>query len=443
MIKDLTQGSPDKVLLQFSVPMFISAIFQQLYNIADSVIAGKFAGEDALAAIGASYPITMVFMAIAFGINIGCSVIISQLFGAKQMEKVKTAIFTTLISTLALSCILTGVGMACSHVFMDMVDTPQNIYSGAMEYFNIFILGLIFLFFYNVCNGIFTSMGDSKTPLYLLIVSSVANVFLDLLFVAVYHWGIAGAAWATFMAQGASGIMAVIILLYRVKRLASKEFAVFSFDMLKQIGVVSIPSILQQSSISIGNILVQRVVNGFGSSVIAGYASAIKLNTFALMAINTLSNAVSCFTAQNIGAKKFDRVKLGFKSTVKMTSVIIIPFTLIYFIFSTAMIQIFLPEDSTQAIPTGVLFLKIVSPFYLVVALKIIADGILRGCGLMKQFMISTFVDLVLRAILAFVFAAWLGSTGIWLSWPIGWSVGMVLSVYYYKKIDYNSFKSL
>ena len=204
MIKDLTEGNPQTVLWKFTIPMFISVIFQQLYNIADSVIAGKFAGENALAAVGASYPITMIFMAIAVGSNIGCSVVISQLFGAKEYGKMKTAVFTTLISSAVLSVALTAGGLLGSRGLMMMINTPENIFTDGALYLRIYLGGFLFLFLYNVATGIFTSLGDSKTPLYFLIGSSIGNIFLDIWCVAGFHWGVAGVAWATFLAQGAA-----------------------------------------------------------------------------------------------------------------------------------------------------------------------------------------------------------------------------------------------
>ena len=202
MIKDLTTGKPEKVLWQFSMPMFVSVIFQQLYNMADSAIAGKFAGENALAAVGASYPITMIFMAIAVGSNIGCSVVISKLFGGKKYRQMKTAITTTLLSAVVLSILLSAIGLFSSRLLMILVRTPANIFSAGDVYLKIYIGGFTFLFLYNIATGVFTSLGDSKTPLYYLIGSSLGNIALDYLFVAVFHWGVSGVAWATFIAQG-------------------------------------------------------------------------------------------------------------------------------------------------------------------------------------------------------------------------------------------------
>ena len=310
MITDLTEGNISKKLWAFSIPMLISVIFQQLYNIADSVIAGKFIGEDALAAVGASYPITMIYMAIAIGSNIGCSVVISQLFGAKSYQDMKTAISTTFITCGILSTLLTMVGMATSKLLLRIINTPENIFADASIYLNIYIGGLIFLFLYNVCTGIFTALGDSRTPLYFLIGSSLGNIFLDGFFVIILKMGVAGIAWATFICQGISCVLSIIILGLRIRAIKTEGNKVlFSGRMFIKISYVAIPSILQQSFISVGNILIQSLINGFGSAVIAGYSAAIKLNTFCITSFTTLANGLSSFTAQNIGANKPERVQ--------------------------------------------------------------------------------------------------------------------------------------
>lgn len=432
-MKDLTEGKPEIVLWKFSIPMFVSVIFQQLYNIADSVIAGKFAGEDALAAVGASYPITMIFMAIAVGSNIGCSVIISQLFGARDIKHMKTAVYTTLISSAVLSVLLTVAGLFCSGIFMKWINTPSNIFGDGNLYLRIYIGGFLFLFLYNVSTGIFNALGDSKTPLYFLIGSSLGNIGLDLLFVAGFQWGVAGVAWATFIAQGIACILAFYTVMKKIREVECKEKPdIFSMDMLSKISTIAIPSILQQSFISIGNIFIQALVNGYGSSVIAGYSAAIKLNTFAITSFTTLGNGLSSFAAQNIGSGKFDRVKKGFKAGITLALIVAVPFVVIYFFFGEAMVLLFMNADSDRAMEAGISFLKIVSPFYLVILVKLMADGVLRGAGAMKQFMVATFSDLILRVVLAFILSDIFGANGIWMSWPFGWVLAMGLSIYFY-----------
>lgn len=435
MNKDLTAGSPGKTLIMFTIPLFISVIFQQLYNIADSVIAGKFAGEDALAAIGASYPITMIFMAFAVGCQIGCSVVISKHFGAGDMPLTKTCIYTSLIAGTVLSAVLTVLGVTLSGVFMQLVQTPANIYDDGCLYLMIYTGGFLFLFLYNVVTGIFNSLGDSRTPLYLLIGSSVANVILDCILIIPLKMGVAGAAWATFAAQGAACIFALVLLLRRLRSMKIEGGKLFSGRALAEIGIVAGPSVLQQSFISVGNLFIQYMVNGFDSSaIVAGYSAAIKLNTFAITCFTTIGNGISSFTAQNMGAGKPERVKKGFRSALLFSMGSAAVFFLLFFILSTPLLSLFMNEEGTQlAMDTGVQFLQIVAPFYFVVCLKLLCDGVLRGSESMGCFMVATFTDLILRVVLAAILSGFMGTTGIWISWPIAWTIATVMSVIFYK----------
>lgn len=434
LVKDLTVGKPWRVLLSFSLPMLGSVVFQQIYNIADSMIAGQFVGEDALAAVGASYPITMIFLAVAMGCNIGCSVVISQLFGGKRYTDMKTAINTSYIFSLVISGLLTVLGLIFCSFLMKLVNTPDNIFSDSNLYLQIYIAGTVFLFMYNVCTGIFNALGDSKTPLYFLIASSVGNIILDLIFVIVLKMGVSGVAWATFIAQGTASVLSFFVLFRRISKIKTdKKAKIFSFSMLRRISVIAVPSILQQSFISVGNMFVQGIINSYGSTVIAGYSAGIKLNTFTLTSITTVANGLSSFTAQNVGACRIDRVKKGMRSGLVMISFVAIPFTVLYFFFGSTFLNIFMDSNaSREAIDIGMGFLKTVSPFYLIVAIKLIADAVLRGAGAMGSFMIATFLDLIIRVVLAFVLSPVYGTTGIWMSWPIGWIIGMICSVIFY-----------
>lgn len=436
MVTNLTEGKVNSVLWKFTLPMFISVVFQQFYNMADSAIAGKFAGEEALAAVGASYPITMIFMAIAVGSNVGCSVVISRYFGGGWMRKMKTAVSTTILASLVLSILLTGVGLAVSGPLLRAMNTPDNIFDQGKLYLNIYIAGLVFLFLYNVATGVFTSLGDSRTPLIFLIGSSIGNILLDLLFVISFHWGVAGVAWATFIAQGIACVLALITLRKRVASIDTQggKIALFSKSMLGKIAFIAIPSILQQSFVSVGNLFIQGLVNSFGSGVLAGYSAAVKLNNFAITSFSTLGNGVSNFTAQNLGAGNEERVEKGFHSGILMAVCIGVFFVLGYFVTGKWAMSLFLQNTSGEAMKTGVLYLRILSPFYFAISIKLIADGLLRGGSAIRSFMVSTFSDLILRVILAFVFSRIWGSIGIWLAWPVGWVLSTGLSIYYYKK---------
>lgn len=433
MITNLTENSVRKTLWFYSIPMLISVMFQQVYNLADSMIAGKFAGEDALAAVGASYPITMLFIAIAVGSNAGCSVVISQFFGAKSYKTMKTAISTCLMSIVALSLVLTAAGFLFCDPLMRLIHTPNNIFEDGALYMRIYVAGILFLFLYNICTGIFNALGDSRTPLYLLIASSVGNILLDYVFVAICHFGVAGVAWATFLAQGFSCILAFVILMRRLSAFHPEIKApLFSLAMLRKITYMSIPSILQQSFVSVGNIFIQSLINSFGSAVIAGYSAAMKLNTFAVTSYSTLGNGLSGFTAQNVGAGRRDRVKEGYVCGCQLAWLLCVPFFIGFFVFPRQLLLLFMNSESTKALETGIQFLQILSPFYAFVGTKLVSDGALRGSGAMKTFMIATFTDLILRVVLSYVLAVPFGVTGVWMSWPIGWLVATALSVGFY-----------
>lgn len=435
MNQDLTTGKPSRVLWKFCLPLFGSIIFQQLYNLADSFVAGKFVGENALAAVGNSYEITLIFIAFAFGCNIGCSVIVSQLFGAKRMADLKTAVYTTLISSGVVCLLLMGLGTLLCTDLLQLINTPEDILPDSKLYLDIYILGLPFVFYYNVATGIFSALGDSKTPFYFLAASSLSNIAVDILFVTAFKMGVAGVAWATFLCQGISCVLAVIVVVRRLEKVCAGEKApLFDGGLLKRIVVIAIPSILQQSFISVGNIIIQGLINGFGPAVMAGYSAAIKLNSLVITCFTTIGNGVSNYTAQNIGAEKLDRVRQGFRAGLKMIWSFAVPLVLIYFLGGKYVLRLFLDADSDKAAKTGLIFLRIVSPFYMVISAKLIADGILRGAGLMKKFMVATFVDLFLRVILASVFSRTaLGDLGIWVSWPVGWVAAAVISLYYYR----------
>ena len=443
MEKDLTVGKPSSVLWKFCLPMFGSIIFQQLYNIADSFVAGKFIGDLALAAVGNSYEITLIFIAFAFGMNIGCSVIVAMLFGAGKHRDMKTAVYTTFIASIVLCGVLMAVGIIFCDGLLKLINTDESIFADSALYLDIYIYGLPFVFLYNVATGIFSALGDSKTPFIFLACSSVSNVAVDILFVTAFQMGVAGVAWATFLCQGVSCVLSLVVVFSRLRKIKTEEKTIiFSWGMLGRISKVAVPSILQQSFISVGNIVIQGIINSYGAAVTAGYSAAVKLNNMVTTSLTTLGNGISNFTAQNLGAAKYERIKQGFKAGLKLVWIICLPVVALYVILASPLINIFLESSSGTAMDTGVMFLRIVSPFYFVLSLKLVADGVLRGSGLMTKFVIATFTDLILRVICAFIFSSFWGVIGIWFSWPVGWVIATVLSVIFYKTTKYGSFET-
>ena len=303
MITNMTEGKPGKILWRFALPVLCSVAFQQMYQIADSMIAGQCVGGAALAAIGVSYPVTMLFMAVATGLNLGCSVAVSQLFGAREYDRMKTAASTSILASLVIAAILTAGGLMFCTDILQALGTEDYIFADADEYLRIYFYGLIFLFLYNICTGIFNALGDSKTPLYFLIGSSVGNVILDYVLVTFVDLGVAGVAWATFIAQGVAALLAFGTLIFRLRGFVGEGFRKFSGNMLLRVSYLAVPSILQQSFISVGNLFIQWLVNGYSWEVVGGYSAAMKLNNFVIVGLTAMGSAISSFAAQNIGAR--------------------------------------------------------------------------------------------------------------------------------------------
>ncbi len=436
MNQDLTVGKPEKVLWRFCLPLFGSIIFQQLYNIADSWVAGKFIGQNALAAVGNSYEITLIFIAFAFGCNMGCSVMVSQLFGGKDYGRMKTAVYTAMIATGVTCLSLMAVGILGCDFLLGITNTPEEVFADSKLYLDIYVWGLPFVFFYNLSTGIFSALGDSKTPFLFLAVSSLSNIAMDILFVTAFQMGVAGVAWATFLCQGVSCVLAVLVIGKRLRGIhTTGKVKLFDWGLLKRFLVIAIPSTMQQSFISVANIIVQGVINSFGTGVMAGYSAAVKLNNLVITSFTTLGNGLSTYTAQNIGAHRMDHVKGGFRAGVKLVWMLCVPLCLLYFFCGQTLMAFFLKEPTALALESGRIFLKIVAPFYFIESVKLVADGILRGAGKMKQFIVATFAGLIVRVVLVKLLSATaLGYVGIWLAWPLGWILGAVISVTFYTR---------
>lgn len=432
--KDLTVGKPQKVLWAFCLPLFGSIIFQQLYNIADSLVAGKFIGENALAAVGNSYEITLIFIAFAFGCNIGCSVVVSRYFGAKQYADMKTAVHTTLIFSGAVCALLMALGLIFQRPLLRLIQTPEDVLVDSSLYLDIYIWGLPFVFFYNISEGIFSAMGDSRTPFIFLACSSLSNIAMDILFVKAFHMGVAGVAWATFLCQGVSCVLALLLMLRCLSKIKTEDgrARLFSDRILGEIVRIALPSTLQQSFISVGNIVIQSVVNGFGASVMAGYSAAIKLNNLVITSFTTLGNGISNYTGQNLGAGKPERVREGLKAGVAMVWLLCVPLAGLYLLCGEPLIRFFMNAPSALAVSSGMQLLRVVAPFYFVVSVKLVTDGVLRGAEKMRAFMVSTLTDLVLRVALAILLSRDMGTLGVWSAWPVGWCVATGLSLMFY-----------
>ena len=446
--------SPGKSLFFFALPMILGNLFQQFYSAVDSIIVGQYVGEDALAAVGASYSLTTVFIMIAIGGGIGASVIISQYLGAGLFRKMKTSVYTALISFLAVSLILGSAGLLLSRNILTALNTPENILSDALLYLDIYFVGLPFLFMYNILSSVFNALGNSKTPLYLLIFSSLFNIVMDLAFVRGLGLGIGRAAAATVLAQGISAVVSFCLLLRALKeyRIESGETGkdteeknkeawveqkeeerrgrnLFDVQMLGNMIKVAIPSMLQQSIVSIGMLLVQSVVNGYGSSVLAGYTAGTRIESICIVPMIASGNAVSTFTAQNLGAGHPERVKKGYLAAVRMAAVFAVMICLILTFFHGNIINAFLEEGREPiAFETGNAYLTFIAFFFICIGFKAITDGVLRGAGDVVVFTLANLINLGIRVTVAFALSPVWGVQAVWFAIPMGWTTNFVIS---------------
>ncbi len=436
MVKDMTSGKTSTILIKFAIPMILSGVFQQLYNMVDSIVVGKYDGVNALAAVGASYPVTMLFIAIATGGGVGCSVVVSQIFGAKRIDDMKTAVSTAILSIVTIAIITMILGMIFCRPLITLLGTPTEIFDSAAAYLRIYTFGVLFLFLYNITTSIFNGLGDSRTPLYFLLFSSVLNIILDIIFVRDLGMSVVGVGWATFIAQGTASILSFSLLMYRLSRIKTEQpVRYFDKDILKHMIKIAIPSILQMSTVAIGQLMVQALVNSYGAVVIAGYAAAIKIDSFFKVSLQTMSTAMSNFTAQNYGAGKEERIHEGYKSAIKMMAIYsVIAFGIVY-LFGSSLVGLF--DDGSSGgcvVAVGIGYMRIVAPFYIVFALMMFGNGVLRGTGHMKEFTILTF-DLLARVGLSYLLNYIFGYEAIWWAIPAGWVIGAIISTYCYKKL--------
>ena len=431
----LIREKPMKALLIFAFPMIVGNLFQQFYTMVDSVVVGRFVGENALAAVGASYSLTNVFISIAIGGGVGASVLTSRFFGSREYQKMKMSVSTALLSFLAVSLTLGCVGLLSGREIMILLNTPDNILPQATEYLNIYFLGLPFLFMYNVLASMFNALGRSRIPLYLLIFSSVFNIVLDLILVCQFHMGVAGVAWATLIAQGISAVLAFFLFLKEMRNYPTDgKMTLFSGGEFLEMCRIALPSILQQSTVSIGMMLVQSVVNSFGASVLAGYSAGMRIESICIVPMAAMGNVISSYTAQNLGAGRKDRVVEGYHTGYRIVFAFAVILCVILELFYRPLIELFLGDEGTgMAVSTGVSYLRFIGWFFVLIGLKMITDGLLRGAGDMKMFTVANLVNLSIRVVLAVTLAPRIGIEMVWYAVPIGWLANYLISFAEYR----------
>ena len=437
-VSKLTTGNIFKTLLLFSLPMILSVTLQQFYNICDSMIAGKMISDNALSAVSATYPITVVYLAIAVGYGVGANIVTARFIGEKNYIKAKSSIYTSLITIASLAIIIGLLGIILLKPLLIMLNVSnQPYYDDAYTYLLFYTCGMLFLFIYNVVTSLFQALGNSRIPLYLLIFSTLLNVLLDILFVNL-GLEIKGIALATFISQGVASLTSFIILLLYSNKLLNTKAKIFDSKIFKNILPIAIPSIIQGSIISIGGVMIQSLINSFGPSVTAGYGASYKIVYVIVNIYTVMSNAISTFTSTNAGAKEYNRIKKGFYSGLLICGILTSIATIIFLTMPRPLLSIFGNENtSEEVIRVGKAFIYCVAPFYLFLCIKIPCDGVLKGAGDMRSFMIATFLDLIIRVGLSYLLGNILPNEykiyGIFFSWPLGWAVGMIVSLLAYK----------
>jgi len=433
-MKNLSEGHSGSLIFRFAVPMLIGNVFQQMYNIVDSIIVGRYLGKQALAAVGASFPLIFMLISFVIGITMGTTIIVSQYFGARDMKMVKRSIETMYIFLFFASIIVTILGITLSGPIFRLINLPEDVMPQAITYFNVYLTGTIFFFGFNGIGSVLRGLGDSKTPLYFLMISTVMNVILVWLFVAVFKWGVAGSAWATVIAQAGAFITGVIYLnrTHEVVKFNSLKL-VFDRAIFRKSLVIGLPTGLQQTFVSMGMLAVTRIVNGFGTDVIAAYSAAGRLDSLAGMPAMNFGAALSTFVGQNLGANKPERVKQGLKATFMMSGALALLTSLFVIVFRKSLIGLFTNDAAVIAI--GAEYLVIVSSFYLFFSTMFVIGGVMRGAGdtIIPMF-ISLFALWVIRIPAAWIMSRYFGVDGIWWSIPIAWFTGMTLSYLYYLK---------
>ncbi|MCM1155794.1 MAG: MATE family efflux transporter [Roseburia sp.] len=428
----MTEGNPFQTILLFAIPMILSNLFQQFYNVIDTVIVGRKLGTQALAALGSASSITAVFVQLATGLALGASIVIAQYFGAGRTEKIwqcttTSAIFSALVALVSTVFIWLGAGW-----LLRLVNTPEEIIVMGTDYLRFYFLGCVPIFIYNALNGVYVALGDSKTPLIFLVVSSILNVLLDLFFIIVLQWGVKGAALATAISQ----LVAAVLALRNISVLLGgfvhdKGEKVFDGRLLATMLRFALPSALQQSIVSVGSVIVQAAINSFGAAVIAGSAAAAKVVNLATAVPINYSNAYSAYVGQNIGAGKDERIRPGLLSSIVSCSALSLILTALFEIFPRQIIGLFIDEteaDLEYVLSIGVSYIRVVGAFLVVFSAFMLVKATFKGSGDMSWFIITTLLSFFIRLVLTVGFAHIVGVDIIWWAFCAGWTIALLVA---------------
>lgn len=435
---DLIHGSIAKSIFWFSIPLLVGNLFQQLYNTVDAYVVGNYVGKEALAAVGASSPIINMLIGFFMGLATGAGVIIAQYYGAEDSGRLKKAVHSSAALTLVMSVLLTVIGMIGTNPMLHAVGIPADVFPESSTYLLIYFAGISFNLIYNMGSGILRAIGDSKRPLYFLVIACVVNIILDFLFVKYFQWGVAGAGYATLIAQAVAAVLVVVVLMKTdgPHQLVIKQIK-FDMPILKKIIMIGLPTGIQQSIVSLSNVIVQSYVNAFGSNVVAGYSASIRIDGFVNLPLQSFNMAITTFVGQNIGAKQYDRVKKGSRSALWMTTAVIGAMAISLFFFGEEFIAIFNSEPAV--VEAGRTMQLAFVPFYILLPIVQIYNGVLRGAGKSSVPMyIMVFNFVILRQIYLFFVTQMTSEVYyVFLGWPVTWITCAIMFIVYYHKVDW------
>lgn len=438
MITDMTRGNPTKTILRFSLPMLVGNLFQQLYNIVDSVIVGRFIGKDALAAVGSAFMLMNFFSFVIIGLCIGASVVYSQYFGERNYKNLRKTIYISFLAIGIFTAVLSIFLVLSTDWMLELINTPTNIFKDSREYLRIIFAGLIFVFLFNGSSALLRSIGDSRTPLMFLILAALINIVLDLVFVINFNMGVEGVALATIIAQGVSSLLCLVYGLVKIPLIRlSREDMIFDRDIALVVGKYSFLTSIQQSIMTFGMVCVQGIVNGFGANTIAAFAAAGKIDSIAYLPVQDFGNAFSTYVAQNKGANNMPRIREGVESVVKTIIIFCIILSIGIFMNSGRLMQIFVNANEVDVINIGIEYLSVISVFYTLIGFLFMFYGFFRGMGKLNTSLILTIISLGTRVVLAYVLSRipQIGSLGIWWSVPIGWALADSLGFIIYRRM--------
>lgn len=432
MNNDLIKGNITKSLILFSIPMILGNLLQQLYNLADTFIVGQYIGSKALAAVGSSFTLITFLTSIILGLCMGSGILFSMLFGAGQLEKMKTSFFVSFISIGLFSIILELLCLLFIHPLLIFMNIPINIYQNTHDYLFIIFLGIFFTFLYNYFSSLLRALGDSKTPLIFLAISSIINIVLDIDFIVSFHMNVEGAALATLIAQILSGVgIMVYVFLTQKNLLPKRENCYFDKEIFKKMKDYSLLTCIQQSVMNFGILMIQGLVNSFGLATMSAFAAAVKIDSFAYMPVQDFGNAFSTFIAQNKGAHKEGRIQKGLKSAMIISTIFCLIISLLVFVFAKELMCIFIKPTETEIIWQGIEYLRIEGMCYLGIGCLFLLYGYYRGVGKPGISVILTVISLGTRVFLSYLLAPYLGTTIIWWSIPIGWFLADITGIIY------------